>query len=305
MRSRRRFFLLTALVLLAVLCWYLFLKGYNYKIRFKTPHAPGTVYSSLYNLQTWNTEDFDSVALANSRPFEELTHHLFINDSSFSINWKIKRLDDSLTQVTALAKDLKNPFIQNLAVPFQKNAFVNRSIRTTQDQMNGLFVHQKDYKVQLSGNEAVTIPSQFCAYVTLESKIYEKGNNMISNIGLIMNYIKSNEIPLTGDPFLQVSSWNPREETIVYDFCFPIKKPDLLPETKTINFKHTEEFKGLKAIFNGNYRLTDRAWYELIDHAQSLGVDFEMRPFEIYRNDPHSGGNELEWVAEVYLPVKE
>ena len=78
-----------------------------------------------------------------------------------------------------------------------------------------------------------------------------------------------------------------------------------MPDTKTINFKQTEEFKALKAIFNGNYRLSDRAWYELIDHAQSLGLDFEMTPHEIFRNDPHSGGNELEWVAEVYLPVKE
>ena len=305
MRVNRRIFTLTAIVLFAVLCWYLFLKGYNYRIRFKTPHAPGTVYSSLYNLQKWNTEDFDSVVVVRTRPFEELTHHLFVNDSSFAINWKIKRFDDSLTQVTALAKDLNNPLIQNLSVPFQKNDFVSRSIKTTQDQMNGLYMHEKAYKVQLSGDEIVSIPSQFCAYITLESKIYEKGNTMISNIGLIMNYIKSNNIPLTGDPFLQLSSWNTEDETIVYDFCFPIKKLDSMPETETINFKHTEEFKGLKAIFNGNYRLTDRAWYELIDHAESLGLDYEMRPYEVYRNDPHSGGNDLEWVSEVYLPVKE
>ena len=302
--TNSKVFKIIGVFLFLILIWYLFLKGYNYRITFTTSQAPGIVYSSLYNLKKENTQDFDSIVVARNRPFEEVSHNFFVNDSSFSIEWRIKRLDDSLTQVIALSKDLDNPVLQNLIVPFKSNDFVNRSVSTVKDQMNGLYVHQNEYKVHFPEEGPVSVPSQFCAYITLESGISQKGKAMMSSISLIMDYIKLNEIPLTGDPFLQVSSWSPEDEVIVYDFCFPIKELDSFPDTKTIKFKETEEFKGLKAIFNGNYRLSDRAWYELIDHAQSQGIDYKMRPLEIYRNDPHSGGNEMEWIAEVYLPVE-
>ncbi|MBT8286883.1 MAG: AraC family transcriptional regulator, partial [Flavobacteriaceae bacterium] len=190
-------------------------------------------------------------------------------------------------------------------VPFQNNDFVKRSIKFSKSLMVGLDFHKKEYKTLVLEEEPKMIPSQYCAYISLKSRIYEKGNTMISNIGLIMNYIKANEIPLTGDPFLQVTSWNKADEIIEYDFCFPIKKLDSMPPSQAIKFKNTQEFKALKAIFNGNYRLSDRAWYELADYAGREGIKVLMHPYEVYRNDPHSGGNELEWVAEVYLPIQE
>jgi hypothetical protein len=29
-----------------------------------------------------------------------------------------------------------------------------------------------------------------------------------------------------------------------------------------------------------------------------------MTPFEVYLNDPHQGGNALEWKADVYMPIE-
>lgn len=293
-----------AAVLLA-LCWYLFIKDYNYKITFQTPHAPGTVYSVIQDNRQWKVEDIDSFYIISKEPYKSITHQLQYGDSLFRMEWQIDRIDDSLTQVTALAKDLKNSFKQNLSAPFGKNDFIKRSINNAEGLMKGLYMHAKEYKVSLEGEELIKVPSQFCAYITLESDIYQKGNTMISNIGLIMNYIKDNDIPITGDPFLIVQEWDQEDARITYDFCFPIAKLNNFPETKLIKFKNTTGFKALKAIFNGNYRLSDRAWYELIDLAESRGLEFQANPFEIYRNDPHAGGNELEWIAEIYLPVKE
>ena len=97
---------------------------------------------------------------------------------------------------------------------------------------------------------------------------------------------------------------NKETETIGYDFCFPIKSRNSFPDAEGINFKYASEIKGLKAIFNGNYKLTDNAWYEMIDHAKTKGYELEGFPLEIFRNDPHSGGNEIEWEAEIYWAVK-
>ncbi len=303
--SRKSVLLLLTTLIILVLCWYFFIKDYNYKITFQTPHAPGTVYSAIHEVSQWKEEGLDSIYIRSKTPFKSITHRLHYGDSLFQVEWQIDRIDDSLTRVTALAKDLKNSFKQNLFVPFKKNAFVTRNIRNAESLMNGLYVHAGKYKVRIESTELVDVPSQFCAYITIESDIFEKGKSMISNVGLIMNYLKGNEIEITGDPFLIVQDWDQASTRIKYDFCFPIKKLNNFPETEVIKFKNTDGFKALKAIFNGNYRLSDRAWYELIDFAESRGMRVRQRPFEIYRNDPHEGGDELKWIAEVYLPVEE
>ena len=284
--------------------WYLFIKDYNYKIRFETPHAPGTVYSTLLNWDLSKSEAIDSLILIDSEPFETLQYEVQLGDSTFTYNWNIERINDSLSAVTAYVKDNQNSFKQNLLVPFKKTEFVKRNIEMVQNMMNGLHAHANIYKVDMSNVEEVTVESQYCAYITLSSSIYKKGNTMISNIGLIMNYIRDNDIPIKGDPFVQIQDWDIENEKITYDFCFPIEKIENLPPTKTIKFKNTPEFKGLMAKFNGNYRLSDRAWYELLDYADNKNIDLQYRPFEIYRNDPHAGGNEMEWTAEVYMPLK-
>ena len=305
MSRLRKLSLLVLVALLIGLCWYLFIKDYNYRITFKTPHAPGTVYSALSEMRALKTDDVDSIYVSDKKPFEFIAFNMHYGDSVFNINWKIKRVNDSLTRLTGSIKDLKNSLKQNILIPFKQTDFIKRNVKLSYGLMNGLLDHKEEYKVSLASDSIVKVPSQYCAYISLESDIYQKATTMMSNISLIMSYIKGNEIPITGDPFVKVREWDVKSSKIKYDFCFPIKKPDSLPPTKTIKFRNTEEFMALKAIFNGNYRLSDRAWYELIDLAEQRGIEVDPRPFEIYRNDPHSGGNELEWIAEVYLPVKE
>jgi len=45
------------------------------------------------------------------------------------------------------------------------------------------------------------------------------------------------------------------------------------------------------------------AWYKLIDYAKTNHIDIDLLPVELYLNDPHTGGNDLEWEADVYMPI--
>lgn len=292
-------------VILIGLIWYLFIKDYNHKITFEASHSPGTIYATLYNWSSSKGADIDSVILKDSAPYDYLDYDVHIGDSLFQYRWEIDRLNDSTSKITAYIIDPVNSFKQNITVPFKKTDFKKRNISTVSKMMNGLYIHEKEYKSTVIKGEEFVVPEQYCAYISLSSKIYQKGNTMISNIGLIMNYIKDNNILLTGDPFLKVTNWNLKEESIEYDFCFPIKELDSMPETKTIKFKKVQGFRALKAIFNGNYRLSDRAWYALQDYAESKNKEIALFPFEVYKNDPHSGGNELEWTAEIFMPLKD
>lgn len=287
-----------------ILCcgWYFFIKDHDYRITFQTKQAPGIVYSNLTGWNNWEPKTNNAVTTTSRTPFSKLTQELKVSDSIFEIDWVIKRKNDSVTKVISLIKDQENSFVQKIKVPFVKTDFVKRSLATVKRIKKGLETFEETYKV--SSIEKAEIPEQFCAFVTVESKLHEKANKMIQYNATVMDYLAKNEVKLSGKPFLEVTSWNLEEDVITFNFCFPVPEKDDYIKSNEIKFKTTDKKEALKATFNGNYRISDKAWFTIMDYAETNNIEIELLPTEIFYNDPHSGGNWLDWVAEVYMPLK-
>ena len=75
------------------------------------------------------------------------------------------------------------------------------------------------------------------------------------------------------------------------------------PLSERIKTKKTVKKKALKIVYNGNYKDSDKAWYGIIEYSKSNNINIKMTPFEIYLNDPHQGGDPLQWKADVYMPL--
>ena len=105
MNARKGFVLGLTVILLIGLIWYFLIKDYNYKITFETPHAPGTVYSSLNNTRQWQNSDFDSISITKATAFKNITYNLFVGDSALSIDWKIKRINGLLLRFGRVLSD--------------------------------------------------------------------------------------------------------------------------------------------------------------------------------------------------------
>ncbi len=78
-----------------------------------------------------------------------------------------------------------------------------------------------------------------------------------------------------------------------------------LPIHKDLKYKQFNSVKALKAIYNGNYITSDRAWYALLDKAEGKNIELAKTPIEVFYNNPNFGGNELLWKAEIFMPIKE
>jgi len=114
-----------------------------------------------------------------------------------------------------------------------------------------------------------------------------------------------NHIEITGKPFLEVYEWDVQNQKVKYNYCFPIKQSDSLPQNNEVKFKKINSKKALKATYYGNYRTSDRAWFTIYDYAIRNDIRIEHTPLEIFYNNPFTGGNELEWRAEIYMPIVE
>ena len=292
-----------ALALVLLLSWHFLIKPYNYRISFETKDPAGLVYS---NLGAWmavkGDADSSAVELISRVPYSSYIQRVQLKDSLFEYRWEIVPTSDSTTKVTAYITDLNNKWIQNFYAPVYKTDFVKRSIRTVEDLAKEWVDYRERYRVGPVVQAEVS--GRYCAYVSVRTTAKQKARTMLGNIADVMGYINSNNLELQGDPFLQVTQWDQKTDSIAFDFCFPIKASDSLPPSEVVKFKEVQAFSGIKTIFNGNYSISDKSWYWLLRHAENNNIEVDPLPFEVYKNDPHMGGDALQWEAEVYLPIK-
>ncbi len=287
-------------VLLAGLIWYLFLKPSDYTVRFETKTFPGAINQTL---KLWD-QSLDTVeGIKQNGSLYRLTQKIKFNDSIHIYDWKIQALTDSTSKVQVNIKDADHSLLNKIKVPFSDTEFEKRSRKTVLNFMENLNDHIDKFKVTIVGEDQ--IPSKYVAYIPIKATQFQKAGGMMKNSSYISQTLLKNKVNFDGPPMVEVTKWNRKQDSLEYNFCYPIIRSDSLPMNTDIEYKRIFEKKALKAIYNGNYITSDRAWYALMNYAKTNDIEIEANPIEIFYNNPNTGGDELNWKAEIYLPIKE
>ena len=167
--------------------------------------------------------------------------------------------------------------------------------------MSKLNEHIDKFKVTIEGE--AEIPSKYVAYLPVKSTQLKKVGGMMKNISYIEQTLLRNNIKLDGLPMLEIINWQMDTDSLSYNFCYPVIKSDSLPQNTDLKYKRIFKKKALKAEYNGNYITSDRAWYALLDYAHSKNISVSPTPIEIFYSNPSTGGDELSWKAEIFLPI--
>lgn len=291
---------LLGIAVLVAAAWYFFLKDYHYQVSFRNDRPALVIYNHIMDWPAYDRDSLEIETLSSVSP-SEIIQNIRKADSSFTYRWEIQRKANETVKVTAYITDNDHDLIQKLKAPFGNNDFVSRSIRNTKTVARALQLKSETYKVHSIKDTVVT--TNYCACLALSSTVEKKAATMLQNIGVITNYIHENSIEIDGDPFLEVTRWDQNKKEIDFNFCFPVKEKEIMPPHTSVKLKTGRKFSALKAEFNGNYRNSHYAWYYLLDHADSKGVPMDKLPLEIYLNDPHVGGDPLQWKALIFLPL--
>ncbi len=278
--------------------WYLFIMPQDYMVRFQTKALPGTVNQIV---KFWAGQK-SNAHFEGQNSLSDFTNTLITNDTTLSFNWQIAPMNDSVSQVKVYVTDNENSLKNRILIPFTSTDFENRSKSTVKEVYSLLKSHLSNFKTTIIG-EAI-IPEKYCACVSLKSTQLEKVKGMMGHYSRLSDFIAKNGIKPDGRPLVEVVKWNTQNDSIVYNFCFPVLKTDSLPTSKEFVYKQIKERKAIKAIYNGNYLTSDRAWYALVDYANKNAIEVSKEPFEVFHTNPNMGGNELEWKAEIFMPLK-
>lgn len=288
-------------LIIAALVWYLFLKPSDYIIRFETETFPGAVNQTI---KLWD-QTLDTVqSVTQGEDIYQLSQKVKFNDSIHSYFWDIESINESKSRVVVGIKDnnLINSINNRIQVPFSKTDFTKRSEKTVLDLMENLKDHISKFKVEIVGE--TESPSKYLAFVPLHVTQFQKAGGMMKNFNYLTGELFDRGVQFDGPPMVIVNEWDRVNDSIHYDFAQPIIRSEKLPIGTDIEYRRIFPKRALKAVYNGNYITSDRAWYALLDYAEKNNIEVEQKPIEVFFNNPNTGGDEISWKAEIYLPIK-
>ena len=285
------------MLLSGFLVWFLFLKPYDYLVSFKVKTLPGTINQSI---KLWSTT-LVGARIESSEDILVLKQIVPYNDSTFQYHYKIEPINDSTSMVKVYVTDMEHSFKNRLTHPLFHTDFEKRVKNSMVELSDNLKEHVSRFKVKIDGESE--IKETYCAFISIECSQIEKAMGMMKNYSLLTNTLVTHNIELNGRPFIAVNNWNMKNDSIKFDFCYPIKNMDSVFQHPSISFKKIKGKKALKATYNGNYITSDRAWYALLDYADKNNINVEHQPFEVFNNNPNMGGDELKWSVDVYMPI--
>ncbi|SDD57493.1 effector-binding domain-containing protein [Pricia antarctica] len=286
-------------VVLSFLLWYFFLKPHDYVVRFEVKALPGTINQTL---KFWGNQLEDNEFLEQN-DLLNIENRIKFNDSTYTYHWKIESQNDSISKVKVYVTDDEHSLANRLAIPFSETDFEKRTKRTVEEFTKALKDHLLSFRVTVTGKDEIS--SKYCACFSLKGTQREKARGMMEYYSLLSNIMAQKKVVLDGTPLLKVTKWNMQKDSISYDFCFPVIKSDSLPKTEGLSYIQIEKQTAIRAVYHGNYITSDRAWYALVDYAKKNNIAIDQKPLEIFHTNPNMGGDELQWEAEVFMPVQE
>jgi effector-binding domain-containing protein len=274
-------------------------------VRFKIKTSPGTLYNGVedWNLINQKLDSFD-YKITDKKAYTFINQTINTKGKDLDFDWNFKSINDSITQVKVGISEKENSVYNRITAPFSNTLFKEMAINLIKDYKKGIEYQLKEkFNVKYAGID--TIPEINYAYI--ESKninLRDKAEQMMMNNALLLSFLTEHNLRDGNFPFLIVDNWNLNKNIIDFRFCFPIEQRDTMPTHTNIRFDVLKSKKALKAIYNGNYMTSDRAWFTLHEYAKRHTINIENKPLEIFYNNPHNGGDELKWKAEIFMPIK-
>lgn len=303
----KKLLFLFLILLLSGLVWYLFIKKYDYEFQMQFKYGPGVAY---YEVSDW--ENFSSkskkkdISILNKEPFHHITQNVVGGAAgNVELFWEFEKDNDSITNVSLSVRSSKDQLANRWAIvnPFVSSIYIDSLKQNFLKFKKRLNKVQETYQVSLSDGTTRSPDMNCICHSSTNIPIKSKAQEMLATIGFLENYVLERDIELTGPPFVKVTRWNRENNYIDFDFCFPVNLAQDIKPTPQVDFREMKSFTALKAVFNGNYRLSHLGWYDLLNKAEEQELKTNGLPLEIFYNNPKREIESENWKTEIYLPI--
>ncbi len=294
----KKVFLLLVAIGVSGLGYYFFIKPSEFRVNFVARTLPGNLIETI---RIWNTS-LDDATISKVDSFSGLSQRIIHKGREYVYEWRFRQLADSVTKVSVNISEPQNRLRNKLLVPFSSQQIEEDANKIVRQYYEVLKSHLEITNVNIIGE--ANIDPRFCICSSAQTLQVDKAKGMMRDFLPLSTFVDEMGLTVDGPPMIRVQSWSHNDGSLEFDFCFPIKKAELLPDSRPFTYKNIPSQKALKAAYFGNYITSDRAWYELLNFAQNNNYKVAGLPVEVFHNNPNLGMNEKDWKADIYLPVE-
>lgn len=239
--------------------------------------------------------------------FDSISQEVQFDDFPMSkMYWKFKSVDEG-TEVTWGLRADEVPFILKFF------ALINGGIDTMigPDYEQGLktldsLVIEKMSKFDITINGIKEYGGGFYLYKTTNANNNTISATMAQQYGSIGMFMAKNNIAVNGMPLTVYQDMNMEEGTVIMSNGIPVSEKANITDNSGILCGYIPKTKVLKTTLQGNYTNLSKAWEESMKYLAENNLEqSDIKPFEIYTNDPGNFPNPADWITEIYIPIKE
>ncbi|MDP5081385.1 MAG: GyrI-like domain-containing protein [Winogradskyella sp.] len=334
-----KYILLLLLILIIGFSIYIAVQPNSFSVtRTKTINAPqAVVYNNVIdfkNWQAWNSwveadpemtitlpkktegiggsyawEDSDGVGTmktTHANPNSSITQEMQFGDFPKSdVTWNFKSNDDGTTEVTwnIVGKDLPFGFkaftIFMGGMEKQIGPYYERSLVLLDSILQA---EMKVYTVKVNG--ITEYGGGFYMYKTTAASPTNISQLMSKQYGEILTYMAQNNIKQTGMPFTIYDEPDANGNVIMSN-AIPVLSKVLIDNSSEVLCGYIPKTETLKTTLKGNYTNLSEAWTKAYKYMSDNNLEqSDLKPFEIYQNDPGEFPNPADWITEIYIPIK-
>lgn len=278
----------------------------------KEPNAKltfGDVTSGVDGSYAWNGKilgegNMKTIDATENKSIVQRIEFIKPFESQSNINWTFEKTNEG-TKVTWGMKG-EQDFMTKIFTTFMGAIEDN----TGPDFERGLFKldsivssNMKKFSIHIDGE--TEYGGGFYMYKTTAATGANISQIMGKQYGDIMSYMAKNNIVANGMPFTIYNEMNPENGSIIMSNAIPIMSKVKVEKESDIICGFIPKLKVLKTTLKGNYSNLPKAWEAAMQHvSENNMVLSEMKPFEIYVNDPGDFPNPGDWITEIYIPIK-
>ncbi len=290
---------------LAFAAWYLFIKKHDYVITFNANTSARSAYNYVKSKRFVDTTSLQwNASIKDTILSKSMVQEVVLDDEKIILDWTFNNIADTITKVDVGIVSEDHSW-RNRIQALTGNSNSVKLVKSELIRLRGEFLKYTNSFVVVIDGESET-PEMQVISTREEGQKELKAKMMINANAYLYPKLTENQITQDGSPFVKITNWDIKKDKIVFDFGVPIVRKDTLPDTiPNIKFDKIKSQKALKATFYGNYSISDEAWLALLMYAEKNNIPVEHKPLEVFYNNPMAGGNQLEWKAEIFLPVKE
>ena len=247
-----------------------------------------------------------TTAIPYSQIKQDLVMNASIGEANGTITWRFEPEEDQ-TRVTWHMSGSQS-FKEKLAFSIQEKDFTEIFQPIFENSLENLEenVIRKMEKYSINVDGITEHGGGYYMYTTTATKLAEvnaRASKMIDQVSL---YMKDNNISISGKPFIIYNQRDERNNTSIFSAAVPTPSQVITPSGSPVLNGYLAPQKVVKTTLKGHNKNAAEAWektYRYIEE-QSLKVNPQGQPFEIFITNPLEVENPALWITEIYIPVQ-